>query len=212
MQGTFPGTFQNSFGAAELPQYNGVIYNDSSTRISDVTDGTSNTLLFGERAESLAPMFGDSRYFNSDGGWNQCHWFDTMVSAYYPPNVQSGNSSVGYFRGVFQGQASSQHPGGCNFAFADGSVRFVKNSINSWIFDPTTSVKFSTTTVSTPLNVTYDPANFIFVVSPGASSGSTRPWPRGPTARSSVPTPIDAPGPDPGLGSSRRAPRRRGLD
>ena len=146
-------------------------------------------------------MFGDSRYYNSDGGWNQCHWFDTMVSAYYPPNVQSGNASVGYYRGIFQGQASSQHPGGCNFAFADGSVRFVKNSINSWIFDPTTSVKYSTTTISTPLNVTYVAPTYILRGQPRRPvRGLPGAWPRGPTARSSVPTAIDRPGPDPGLG------------
>jgi prepilin-type N-terminal cleavage/methylation domain-containing protein/prepilin-type processing-associated H-X9-DG protein len=171
VQGTFPGTFQVSFGAAELPQYNGIIYNDSSTKIAEVLDGTSNTFLFGERADSFAPKYGDSRYFNSDGGWNQYHWFDTMVSTYYPPNVQNSGANVGYFQGIFQGQVSSAHPGGANFAFADGSVRFIKNTIDCWKFDPSTSVTFSTTTISTPLNITYSGTAFMFVVSPGARFG-----------------------------------------
>jgi prepilin-type N-terminal cleavage/methylation domain-containing protein/prepilin-type processing-associated H-X9-DG protein len=169
VQGTFPGTYGINYGAAEKPQYNGIIYNDSSTTIAAVTDGTSNTLLFGERADTLAPRYGDSRYFNSDGGWNQYHWFDTMVSAYFPPNVQASGANVGPYQGIFQNQASSLHPGGVNFCMGDGSVRFVKNTVSCWTFTPSNTVTFSTTTIAQPNGVTY--ASYIFTVNPGAVLG-----------------------------------------
>ena len=76
----------------EFAQFNGVISNDTSTKIASITDGTSNTLLFGEHAITLAPKYGSSVYFNSDGAWRY-HWFDTMFSAYYPPNVYAVGTS-----------------------------------------------------------------------------------------------------------------------
>ena len=68
-QGTYPGTWQQSYGTAEFAQYNGVIYNDSHVKLSAITDGTSNTFLFGERAQTLFAQ-NDPTNQNSDGSWN----------------------------------------------------------------------------------------------------------------------------------------------
>ena len=172
VQGTYPGAYQTNYPSTELPQFNGIIYNDSSTKIGDVTDGTSNTLLFGEKAFTLAPRFADSLYFNSDGGWNNYHWYDTMISAYYPPNVQSTGSPgiTANYKTVFQNQASSLHPGGVNYGMADGSVRFLKSTVGSWPFGGGSS-KFSTGNVDLPQNVTYDSTNFFFTTGANAQLG-----------------------------------------
>jgi prepilin-type processing-associated H-X9-DG protein len=136
--GTWTFGFSNQMSPTPLQFYTGVIYNESSVRISAITDGTSNTFLFGEHSKGHLFLL-DPGYAISDNCWNSGRWYDTLFSTLYPMNLGLGNSSVSLTGKVnasywFPATAGSFHPGGANFAFCDGSVRFIKNSISSWAF------------------------------------------------------------------------------
>jgi len=68
--------------------------------------------------------------------------------------------------GAIATDPESRHPGGVNFAFFDGSVRFIKNSINSWPFQPGAGAFYG---ASYPVGKTY--ANYIFSAAPGTQFG-----------------------------------------
>ncbi|MBX6313672.1 MAG: DUF1559 domain-containing protein [Isosphaeraceae bacterium] len=105
--------------------------------VRDFVDGTSNTIAVGETA------------YNNDGKWygvqvGRCSGFNSSFNVWTitlrhgtnfrgpknPPNTLPGiGISSGGICGM-NGAFGSRHPGGVNFLFADGSVRFMKNSIN----------------------------------------------------------------------------------
>ncbi|MDY0170584.1 MAG: DUF1559 domain-containing protein [Thermoguttaceae bacterium] len=102
---------------------NGIFYNDSKTRIGDVTDGTSNTAMVAEvwgrlyRTHST-PSTSDPDYRGAESsrGMN----LHTAVYFTYTPN--SYRKSPWY--------VNSFHPGGAQCVFADGSVRFLPDTID----------------------------------------------------------------------------------
>jgi prepilin-type N-terminal cleavage/methylation domain-containing protein/prepilin-type processing-associated H-X9-DG protein len=129
-------------------------------RMSDVLDGLSNTLLMGERShfdpnhDSFAANITTpaGQFLNPMGaiGWwapsaGRLAAGDVTLSAYAPINFRvpadfaNGGSMVPpaanyasylYYNDRRVCAFGSEHPGGANFALADGSVRFVADSIS----------------------------------------------------------------------------------
>jgi len=105
----------------------GTIYEASATRFSEIKDGTSNTFLFSEAAfGKLWPAWRKhwNRWWHS--GWMEDAFFDTTAAI----NQAAENETRWNWHSVTA--ASSYHPGGANFAFVDGSVRFIKDTISTW--------------------------------------------------------------------------------
>jgi prepilin-type N-terminal cleavage/methylation domain-containing protein/prepilin-type processing-associated H-X9-DG protein len=126
--------------AAAKAQANGLIYFYSSNSIASVADGTSNTLLFAESA--YGKLAGDDAILF--GWWTSGDYGDTMFTTLYPINPQPKiggypNTTVVSID-TFESAASSFYPGGINAAFADGSVRFIKDSINTMPFNQATGI------------------------------------------------------------------------
>jgi prepilin-type processing-associated H-X9-DG protein len=119
----------------QSPQ-NGAIIIDGAVRIASITDGTSNTFVFGEKAQGYFAVY-DTRYQNCDTAWPSGLYFDTMFATTYPPNLPTSNTpglTPAGFSYYYATDATSYHPGGLNLAFCDGSVRFIKNTTQSWTF------------------------------------------------------------------------------
>ena len=138
----------NQLAAPNPINYNGVIaatldgifYTNSRVRISGITDGTSNTIMFGER-QHKDPVF-DQMYTNFPIlGWSGWAWVDQgnavgdyLVGAcrpinwFFPVGSTGANSSSNTWVRQKLSSMSSAHSGGANVALCDGSVRFLRDS------------------------------------------------------------------------------------
>jgi prepilin-type N-terminal cleavage/methylation domain-containing protein len=105
----------------------GVVTQYTPLRLTDITDGTSNTLLVGEKWLDLGDL-GQVQPGDNEGytvGWDH----DTVRDTQQPP-VPDNSSQPGDHSQQF----GSSHPGMMNAVLADGSVHAILFSIDPTVF------------------------------------------------------------------------------
>jgi prepilin-type processing-associated H-X9-DG protein len=134
MTGGLVVTFTSYLGCEGTNQFqkDGLLYIDSQIRISEITDGTSNTIIVGER-----PPSSDFKLGWWYRGWGQNKEGSAeMVIGALEENTSEPSCPRGPYNfspGKFDNNCDafhfwSPHYGGAYFAFADGSVHFIQYS------------------------------------------------------------------------------------
>ena len=108
--------------------YNGVIFQRSEVRIADIRDGTSNTLLIGEK--NLNP---DNYFTAGADGYESENMYVGLDDDHYrwaTPSYTPRQDQPSYCGGCF----GSAHANSCNIACCDGSVQMISYSIDADVF------------------------------------------------------------------------------
>jgi len=137
-----PANYVAVFGTGEVSEDpgrgDGVFYRNSMTRMTDILDGTSNTICVGERSSNLL----------------KCTWVGVIpgaqsISPLHPDEAEPAHPLIMGHTGVWDPNDPphtpnsplahvddfwSRHSSGVNFLLCDGSVRIINNTIRpeSW--------------------------------------------------------------------------------
>jgi prepilin-type processing-associated H-X9-DG protein len=128
----------NTWGIPTGATYNGMIvrkmtFNDlpwGTPTVGAIPDGTSNTLLVSEK--QLNPANYATGDWHDDCGWMDGWDPDVVRYTGFQPNADSRYNNQGGWEGYRFGSA---HATGMNGLFGDGSVRFIKYSVDPVTFN-----------------------------------------------------------------------------
>jgi prepilin-type processing-associated H-X9-DG protein len=118
----------------------GPFHVNSKVQIVSITDGTSNTLAMGERTFNdpglRSSSIAESTLTVHASLWRN-GWFPPLsnirvpldqINYRVPPGLTGTALNLAFLKRLLG--YSSDHAGGANFAFCDGSVRFLSNGVN----------------------------------------------------------------------------------
>jgi len=130
-QGVSKCDYAGSRGTAN----NGVFVQTTTGWIAmrNVTDGTSNTLMLGEKRVHRAFMDNSGGCCgDNEGAWNS-GWADDVVrAATFTPAFDVFDAAIA--SGIVDNQFGASHPGGMNATYTDGSVKLVSYSVDLTVF------------------------------------------------------------------------------
>jgi prepilin-type processing-associated H-X9-DG protein len=133
--------FGDTWGMAwEKSRYYGVIvrggpdqtgiWRGNKSKIANIIDGTSNTMVIGEK--QLSPVRYKTGDWHDDAGWADGWDPDVIRYTGFAPNSDRQYDNQGGWEGYRFG---STHTSGMNILLADGSVRFLGFTVDPTIFN-----------------------------------------------------------------------------
>ncbi|QDT63839.1 DUF1559 family PulG-like putative transporter [Calycomorphotria hydatis] len=139
--------------------YGGIFGLNSKTRIRDITDGTSNTVLVGERSYTFQHDPSDSTTNHQAAAL----YLGTYSRNQYNARDWAGSGGVNIYSTSadppMRASFSSMHVGGAQFVFADGSVHFISENIESDNKTGNWNTKYSLSNVNTIWEMMLDKAD-----------------------------------------------------
>jgi hypothetical protein len=112
----------------------GVMLPGEPTKGSQISDGTSNTLMIGERSGLAAIM--DSAAPNYGSAPRAAYWTGSIRARWANSTLSNVRNDAGFLiNGTNAYGTSSMHTGGGHFARADGSTAFVNDSIDGTVWE-----------------------------------------------------------------------------
>jgi prepilin-type processing-associated H-X9-DG protein len=129
------GALGSSAGGALKYANDGVFFYNRRIKQSEITDGVSHTLFLGETIEGDLAV--GSNIWSNGNRWNStmrgaCNPINWPPGDMPPPPCGALTDSTGL--NIANGAFQSRHPGGANFAYGDGHVTFLPDSIDLTVY------------------------------------------------------------------------------